>query len=414
MPSSPRVLLFDLYHQGHHSAYFRTVLAHWLRLDPPGSLDLVVSREMAERVPELAEMARSHPHVTLHTVEIPGGLRARTGSRAVLSNDVRIGRYLREAVERLRPDHVLAMYLDHLQASLAAGLRFQHRVRLSGIYFRPAFHYRAMGRGPGTARARADDLLKRALLRLALANPHVDTVFTLDPYAVGPVQALAPRRVRVVALPEAVEASVASDEAPEATRRRLGVEDGRVVLLLFGSLDPRKGVRELLAALALLPEALARRACLVMAGEATGDAASVAAGVAALRARGAVQVVYADGFVSDAEMHRLFGVADLAVLPYQRHVGSSGVLVRAAAAGVPVLGPAYGMLGARIDEVRLGASADTSDPADLARGLARFLGPHTAFPFDAAAARAFAAANTEHAMATALLSPLYDSQRPSC
>ena len=65
------------------------------------------------------------------------------------------------------------------------------------------------------------------------------------------------------------------------------------------------------------------------------------------------------------------------------------------------------MLGARIAEHRLGEGVDTSDPADLARGLARFLDPHLAFPFDAEAARALATANTEQAMAAALLAPLY-------
>lgn len=403
MPSSPRVLLFDLYHQGHHSPYFRAVLAHWLRLDPPGALDLVVSHEMVERVPELAEAARNHPRVSLHPIEIPGGLRAKTGSRAVLANDLRIGPHLRDAIQRHRPDHVLAMYLDHLQASLATGLRFRHPVRLSGIYFRPAFHYREMGRGTGTPRARLDDMTKRALLRRALANPHVDTVFTLDPYAVGPVQALAPEHVRVVHVPEPFDPGDPPYEPRDAVRRRLGVEESRALLLLYGSLDPRKGVTELLAALSALPEPLARRACLVMAGETTGGAEAIAAGVEALRDRGIVQIVRIDRFVSDDEMRPIFAAADLVVLAYQWHVGSSNVLIRAAAAGVPVLGPRYGMLGARIAEHRLGLCVDTADPAALTYGLTQFLHSEAAYPFDPDEARALATANTDDAMAGTLL-----------
>lgn len=405
MPDSPRVLLFDLYHQGHHGPYYRTVLEHWLRLDPPGSLDLVVSRELAERVPEMAEAARTHPRVTLHPVEIPGGLRDKNGSRAVLENDLRIGPHLREAVERLHPDHVVAMYLDHLQASLATGLRFRRPVRLSGIYFRPSFHYRALGRGAHTRRARLDDRLKRALLRRSLANPHVSTVFTLDPYAVAPVQALAPQRVRVQHLPEPIDTSVASGESREATRRRFGVEDGRALLLLYGSLDPRKGVTELLAALAALPPPLARRACLFMAGETTGQADAIAAGVNVLRARGEVQVIHIDRFVLDDEMRPVFAAADLVLLPYQQHVGSSNVLIRAASAGVPVLGPHYGMLGARIAEHQLGLSVNTADPEAIAKGLAQALDLDRVIPFDPAAAAALARANSDEAMAGALLAP---------
>jgi glycosyltransferase involved in cell wall biosynthesis len=106
--------------------------------------------------------------------------------------------------------------------------------------------------------------------------------------------------------------------------------------------------------------------------------------------------------VSDEEMHALFAAASLVLVPYQRHVGSSGVVVRAAAAGVPVLGPSYGMLGMLIEDRCLGESVDTTRPEELAAGLARFLDPSTPFPFDAEKARAYAAANTEEAMASTL------------
>ena len=240
----------------------------------------------------------------------------------------------------------------------------------------------------------------------------MDTVFSLDPYAVEPIRRLG-THARVVALPEAVEATLPRDEAPAATRARLALEPGREMVLLFGSLDPRKGVRELLAALAQLPEPLARRVGLVMAGESVAVQSDIAMALAGLRRRGAVQTVHLDAFVPDAEMHRLFGAASLVVLPYQRHVGSSGVLVRAAAAGVPVLGQDYGMMGALIREHGLGLAVDTTSPAAIADGLVRFLDPSAHYPFDADAARAFAAANTEEAMASTLFRHVLSGAEPA-
>lgn len=399
MTAAPRVLLFDLYHTGHHGQYVRVLMEHWVARRSPGRLDIVVSHEFARRYPELVASAAGAPDVAVHPTTAPMGLREKTGRRAVLANDLQIGRVLRQAVEQHAPDHVILPYADHVQFSLATGLRFRRPVRISGIYFRPSFYYHAAGRGPRTRRTLADDLQKRVLLWLALRNPHVDTLFTLDPYAVGPVRRLG---ARVVALPEAVETDVVAGETPLETRARLGIGPGRRMLLLFGSLDPRKGVRELLEALGSLPDDTVREAALVMAGESVAVQREVAAAVETLQARGALQIVHLDAFVPDAEMHRLFAAADLVLLPYQRHVGSSGVLVRAAAAGVPVLGQDYGMMGALLDEHRLGLAVDTTSPAAIARGLARFLDPAVPYPFDASAARAFAAANTEHAMASTL------------
>ncbi len=394
-------MLFDLYHGGHHGQHIRVLLDYWTQQALPGRLDVVVSPEFCARFPELLEAAQALPAVAFHPTDEPARLRKKTGRLAVLQNDRRIGHLLRDAVAQHRPDHCVLLYFDHVQFSLATGLRFGFPVRFSGTYFRPSFYYRQRGAAPFAIRAVVDDLQKRALLRLALRNPHFDTLFCLDPYAVAPIEGLG-TPVRVVHLPEPFETDPPSAEAPEQTRRRLQVEAGRQVLLLFGSLDPRKGVLELLDALQALPDALARRACLVMAGETTAIRHEMLEAVAALRHRGALQIVHLDAFVSDAEMHSLFRAASLVLMPYQRHVGSSGVLVHAAAAGVPVLGPRYGMLGALLRERGLGLSVDATQPAALTRGLVQFLDPAAPYPFDAHAARAYAAENTEQKMASTL------------
>ena len=401
MQHAPHLMLFDLYHRGHHGQHIRVLLDHWRQHDLPGRLDIVVSQEFCARFPDLLEAAHATPGAALHPTEEPAGLRDKTGRMAVLQNDRRIGRLLRLAVEHHRPDHCMLMYFDHLQFSLATGLRFGFPVRLSGTYFRPSFYYRQARAAPSTARAVVDDLQKKALLQLALRNPHIDTLFCLDPYAVGPIERLG-TAAHVVHLPEPFELDMPQAERPEQTRRRLGVEPGRQVLLLFGSLDPRKGVLELLDAFDALPDDLARRACLVMAGETTAVREAMDAALARLRRRGALQVIHLDTFVSDEEMHSLFRAAELVLLPYQHHVGSSGVVVRAAASGVPVLGPDYGMLGTLIQDRGLGLRVDTTQPAAITQGLVRFLDPETAYPFDAPAARAYAAANTEQAMASTL------------
>ena len=110
------------------------------------------------------------------------------------------GRHLRRYVERLRPDHAVLMYFDHAQLALGFGLRFDFPVRLSGIYFRPSLHYGRFDGHAASPKERAASLRKRLVLWAALRNPHLDGLFSLDPFALPDVRRLG-RAGQAVALP---------------------------------------------------------------------------------------------------------------------------------------------------------------------------------------------------------------------
>jgi glycosyltransferase involved in cell wall biosynthesis len=285
------------------------------------------------------------------------------------------------------------MYFDHTQLSLAFDLTFDFRVRFSGIYFRPSFHYGALG-GPAPGwKERLGGLRKLIQLRGALRNPHFEILFSLDSFAVPRIRRLAPLGY-AEALPDGIAPPMPA-VPPDVVRERLGVEGGRRLLLLFGSLAPRKGVFKLLDALQKLPEATARQTCVVLAGGATAAASDrlheVVPQVERIRS---VQVVLRDERIPEDEMADLFEAADVVLLPYQHHLGSSGVLVRAAAAGTPVLGDGYGLLGAQIRRHGLGITVDATQTGDLVHGLHRCVVTPPGGLFDVEGAAAFARHHT--------------------
>jgi glycosyltransferase involved in cell wall biosynthesis len=95
------------------------------------------------------------------------------------------------------------------------------------------------------------------------------------------------------------------------------------------------------------------------------------------------------------------------LLTYQHdHVGSSGGLVRAAAAGVPVLSTDHGLVGVQVRRHRLGLTIDTTSAEEIRSALLRWLERPATMPFDPAAARKFAAANTADAFAETIFSRL--------
>lgn len=163
-----------------------------------------------------------------------------------------------------------------------------------------------------------------------------------------------PERVSVVPIPVYAEdigvPSRARGERPRA--------------LLFGRLQPYKGVADLLAAVRILG-----------ANDPGFDVQIVGAGDPALEAR--VREVTAQvpwvsariARVSKLEQVQLVADASLLVLPYTEFHSQSGVLADAYANAVPLLVTDVGAIGPTVREDRTGWVVPPRDPAALAEGL---------------------------------------------
>ena len=383
MSESPALVLFELEHHGHHPHYVRHLVEAWLERDTRGPLALVVTPAFAAAHGDVLALAREARPGAVQTVlvapEEAEALRAAPAIPAValqsfargrLPDDCRPRIYwdvVNRHAERLRPARVLLMHLDLGLPSIAAGL--PAALPFSGILFRPSFHYPAPA-DPVAARAAAlHGTHERFLFARALRHPMLRTVFCLDPTV---VPALAGQGRPVVPLPDPLPYPAAGPDAARqaAARAALGVAAARRVLLLFGAIAPRKGWRQLVAALHLLPKELTGRVCLLVVGQ--GPDAELAALREALAGLGdatGMQVLSRPGYAEDSLVPLAFAAADVVLAPYQRHAGMSGVLLLAAAHGKPVLSQSYGLMGRLTREHGLGLAVDTGDVGALAEAL---------------------------------------------
>ena len=103
-----------------------------------------------------------------------------------------------------------------------------------------------------------------------------------------------------------------------------------------------------------------------------------------------VQIIVDDRFVDDAEVQPMIQNADLILVAYQQHIGSSNVLIRAADAGLPVLGSNFGLVGAQIRDHSLGTATDTTNPIAIAAALEAQINQQGTGDFDQEQARRFA------------------------
>jgi glycosyltransferase involved in cell wall biosynthesis len=396
---SPDVMIFEPNMGGHHAEFTCHLMRYWLDNIKEGQLLAAVAPGLLDQQPRMSAGTVRPPRTEL--AELEGALPSSHAS--LWQKGARNRGLLAGAIERHRPKHVLVMYLDHAQLALASGLRFSFPVRISGILFHPTLHYRE--RDSFNPRSYFQRLRKRLVLRAIARNRHLDTVFTLDASAVPSLRNLG---LDAVALPDPVVQNGAEGRTPRQMREHFGLEPGRRVLLLFGSLTARKGVSQTLEALALLQASEARQVALLMAGPLEPALRPLIEILAAkARSRG-VQVVRNDAYIQNDAVQSFVEAADLVLAPYQRHFGSSAVLIRAALAGRPVLSQEFGLMGANVRLNGLGQAVDTSRPAAIAAAVSGFL-KDPSLGFDAVAARNYASANTPEAFCRTIFNRLVPS-----
>ena len=146
-----------------------------------------------------------------------------------------------------------------------------------------------------------------------------------------------------------------------AARTALSAHEDAVVALLFGQLRPDKGIGDLLAAAAEVPELH-----VVLAGEDLGGLSREQRALADPALAGRVTV--REGFLEMQQVAELFAAADLAVLPYTQ-ASQSGVLLLAYGFARPVVAYPVGGLGEAVVDGETGWLCARADPQALSEAL---------------------------------------------
>ncbi len=346
----------------------REWLQHLIRYTATTTTNHVVSFVVA---PELYEELASEPALRDGRAQIlPLSVREQRlcTHRLLLVSGLARWWTMRRYLRRVNAEAGHFLSIDHLSLPLALGLGGGGR-RLSGVLFRPSLHYGALGPYRPSLGERIRDARKAVLYRLMLLNRAVRVVLTLDPYFPDWADRHYAQGAKVRALPDPAHPPV------NATHEEHAVADlvppGRKMFLLFGHLTERKGVIVLLEALRLISPETAGRIAVVMAGKVDSELRGrVAALCRTVRTeRPELWLHLEDRRVSSGELEALITRSDVVLAPYQRFVGSSGVLLWAARSGKPILTQDFGLVGRLVQDHQLGLAVDVSDPRRLAEGM---------------------------------------------
>lgn len=330
----------------------------------------VVVTDQANLAHPLAQalQAGRHPGCTLMAMALPAdadSIGGRIVGRVSYVRYWRIFRHLfRQAAAAHRCELVLVPYADYfLWALPLLGSPFGATPWV-GITMRAGFHHHRVG-----VRARRQPLvnaLKALLFWRALTAPGLKTMLSIDPTLPAWYGNRAGAALAYLADPSPDMAPAAQP----AARARLALGDGQV-LLVYGAITARKGIRELVAALAARP-GVPR---LVLAG--VQDDETRAWLREAIGSLSPAPLVL-DRFITEAQEADLFSACDAVWLGYKSHYGMSGVLVQAYRFGKPVLATADGLIGWFCRGRDLGPVMDDLSVTAIGRALDQLAQPPAA------------------------------------
>lgn len=401
-----RLLLFDLSVGGHHPSYLKYLVQYWQEQDFSGQLDLVVTPEFEARHGDVATLVAQGARTQLITItpEEVAALPRRRHFRERVQRAFGEWRLLDRYARRLHSDHALLMYFDTAQYPLI--LRRSLPCGLSGIYFRPTFHYGQFSGFQAGFRDRWQQWRDLWQLKLACGHPRLQYLFSLDPYVVPLVDRWS-SRFHCCHLPDPVQIHGLSPEVPEQLRRQLAIDPHRQIFLFFGDLSGRKGLFPLLQAWQQLSPPTRSAACLLLVGAIHGrDRPRAMPLIHQLQGIPENQIITVDRFISESEIQPYFALTDWVLAPYQRHVGMSGILVRAAAAKKPLISTDYGLMGEITRRYQLGLTLDSTNPQAIAQALENCCDPTVPSPGNPATMEEFGALNRDIHFAHRIFSQL--------
>lgn len=398
------LMVFSPWCYGHHPTYLRHLISYWCQQQLSGTLNIVVSEQFLREHADIVALTKkcddrqSIQFVTIATSE-QADLEATTSGWKRAFKQYQL---IRKYASLLKATQGLIIYFDSCQLPLVLGLKLP--CHFSGIYYRPTFYYSCFGDSIPTWQERLQHLREQIFLWRLLHHPQFKTLFCLDPLAIEPIARLGDRD-RLMHLPDPIELSDSDEFSAAKLRANLGIEPHRRIFLSFGRLsEGRKGIPQLVEAVALLSPDLQQQVCLLFVGEPNRE--QLAAWLTPIRQLATVQIVDLYGYVPEADVNAYFQLADVVLAPYQRHVGMSGILLQAAAANKPVLSSDYGLMGELIRRYGLGLAVDSTIPSEIAKGLTRLLVESPDNLVDRVKMREFAVANSAERFASTIFQNL--------
>jgi glycosyltransferase involved in cell wall biosynthesis len=263
-------------------------------------------------------------------------------------------KYIKIKANQFNATRVILMEFDIYQ--MAIGNDSNSGFDINGIWFRPYHRQVSINKSlPSILKFKIDHWRKKITFRLSLRNNYLKKIFVLND--IETVSALNKNfGKRLYYLPDPVF-DIAEDKRIDI-RNKYSIKEDKVIFLLFGYIDERKNVLNIIKALKGLPKELKAMVSLLIIGKMSETYSSL---LNQLAGDDHLQIIRNNDFVSDAEMNTLFKDSDLILRMNVNFFASSGILGLAARHNKPSIVSNYGVVADLTKQYKLGELVDPLD-----------------------------------------------------
>jgi len=377
------LLIVDFVASGHHALHIRHLIRYG-SCDDRATVTFLITRELYDRV--LTQLTPSESAMFRDRSRILEEDHTWRSIRRRIKNDWAARFIYVEYLNLFESCEYSLCFLFFETAVYQIALCPLPRFGVSGLMFRPTFYYHRNGMLQTGLRNRAVVLIKWLAAYACAKRPGITRVLTLDPLS----QEHARRhwnssKFQAIPDPLGPEPGVHCPTEPSEA------ESGKhLTLLIAGSLSTRKGISEVIQALVRTPEQIRRSVVLHVVGHPeNGQLEHIKKALQQLEGAGG-KLLSDLRFVTDRELDGYIRQADAVLTVYRDFKGSSGILIRAAHFGKPVISSDAGLLGYLVRRNKLGQTVNVKHSETLVASLEQLVLTGTIAGFDPMAARRFA------------------------
>lgn len=348
------ILILEARLSGHHPVYLEKIAAGLINAGHHVTVAIAAQDADHPSISSLSKLFSTSVIVFLiDDTLLSGALSSRLGDagREIAMHRL-YSKIYRQVDNRSKVEHVLLPYLDYcLHAIALLGTPFG-TTPWSGICMRPSFHYAHCGViAPKPKYSTVKEWLFFRLLRVRTLKKLLTIDEPLHDYVIQRHPAL---QSRIGYLPDPAE--MHGDHTYESARAKLSIKKDQKIILVYGAIDARKGLEELL--IAFDDKNMPDHTALLIVGKQSSWAKSHLSENIGRHLREQGRLYELNSFADDDTQQMAFSASDLVWLGYRDHYGMSGVLILAAIAQKPVIATNEGLIGWYTRNYRLGTTID--------------------------------------------------------
>jgi glycosyltransferase involved in cell wall biosynthesis len=362
MIPSKNILLFEPDSSGHHPGYLYHLIIHFLENDYAYNLVVLVAPDFFEKHPQIIQKSISPRVKWLKFSDSEFNIWQEIKSKSVTKRSFFEWELLRKYILETKSVYAFLMYFDYLQIALLTQKALPCPV--SGILFRPTL----VNYPSHSLKEMINSWRKNLTLKYFVKNKALNSLFNLDPFATDYIQQNWQTN-KVKFLPDPVQV-YQSTKSVEELKIELKIKSNRKVFLIFGFLDSRKGISEVMEAISQIDREKSLKGTLLIVGPwEESERKKFDLNIDKILQNSDFQVIIKDEFIQDEDIQSYFEVSDYILALYAKHIGMSAIMVRAAAAQKPFLTHNFGLMGKVLIENQLGMIVEN----DLAKKMEMLL-----------------------------------------